>query len=129
MNIQQASELFGADPAERTLKLSIYVPSKDSNGNPVDSAAFRIKAAAILSRIAGGATEVKASGMWIGDCARVVSEPVAIVYTYLTEDDLTEHASELKGFLHTMGKELQQACVGFSINSQFFLIHCRNFEG
>ena len=123
MRAQKYKGLFAEYAADfETVKLSIYIPSKDSEGREVDATPFRMRACGLLASIAGGATVQTCDGVWIGDGLRVISEPVSKVYTYLSEACLSEHAPKILSFLKELRVELKQACVGFSVDSQFYLV-------
>ncbi len=78
---------LGADDEGSVQVLSVYVPSKDSNGREFDPTRWRAEALRLLSDVGGGATAMpSAEGAWL-------------------------NLPRLREFLHRMGRETGQGEV------------------
>ena len=93
--------------------LSVYIPSRDSEGHDFDPARWRSEALRLLSDIGGGATAMPpAEGAWLNvQTQQLVVEPVTVVYTYARASTFRINLLRLREFLHRMGRETRQGEV------------------
>jgi hypothetical protein len=108
-------------PRER---VSLYLPSRDAHGNPVDTALWVAEAEALLTRLAGGATVLPPSaGTWRpGPGEALVREQVVQAYAFATAQAIADGLPLLRAFLHRLGRETGQGEVACEIGGLLFRI-------
>jgi hypothetical protein len=114
---------------EATLdRITIYVPSRDRDGNPVEFEDWVLRTLELLSQVGGGATRMPpAQGAWLNPESRaLIIEEVTLVYSYIDADALLERLSDLRRLLHEMGRALNQGEVVVEVNDRFYKI--REFD-
>ncbi len=121
-------EALGAAEEATQDRVTIYVPSRDRNGNPVNFESWVITALQLLSRIGGGATRMPAAqGAWLNpDTSALIIEDVTLVYSYVDGDALAARLADIRRFLHEMGRALGQGEVVIEVNENFYKI--RDFD-
>ena len=109
-------------------RLALYIPSRDRENKEIDSKPWLERALSLLTLIGGGATVMPPSeGMWLNpDTGELIRETVLIVYTYIDPDRLAAHLSDLRAFLHEMGRQTGQGEVVCDYNGSFLKI--RTFD-
>jgi hypothetical protein len=105
-------------------KLSIYVPSKDKDGRTIDHQRWRNETMSFLTKSFGRCTAMpRLEGTWADPASgEVLHETTDIVYSFVEEKSLREHAERVRSFLTYLGRETFQAEVGFEYDGQFFTI-------
>ncbi len=115
---------LGASKAASTL-LVLFIPSKDRANNSIDPDRWVREAMNVLGKLFGGATAFpQGKGVWRDDAqggTLLFDEPV-VIQCYTGEQALEEKASELRDFLHRMGKEARQGAVGLVIDRDYLEI-------
>ncbi len=121
-------EALGAAEEATQDRITIYVPSRDRDGKPVDFESWVMSALEILSRVGGGATRMPAAqGAWLNpDTGALVIEEVTLVYSYVDGDALAARLADIRRFLHEMGRTLNQGEVVIEVNENFYKI--RDFD-
>src|SRR5215207_1909971 len=91
-------------------RITIYIPSRDRDGEPVEFENWVKQAMELLSQIRGGATRMPpVQGAWLNPESQVlIIEDVTLVYSYVDGDALAVRLPELRRFLHAMGRALRQ---------------------
>jgi len=113
--------MLGGSPQGR--QLSIYVPSKDKDGNPVDLAYWKKVTMAFMTRVFGRCTAMpQLEGIWADEEGKTLDETVTSVFSYVENQELTRHAKELRSFLIELGRATHQAEVGYEYDGEFFTI-------
>lgn len=112
-------------PRER---VSLYLPSRDAQGQPVDTTPWIAEAEALLTRIAGGATVLPpSSGAWRPHPGEaLVREQVVQAYAFATAQAISDALPLLRAFLHRLGRETGQGEVACEIGGLLFRI--RDFD-
>ena len=121
-------EAFGAAEEATRDRITIYVPSRDRDGKPVDFESWVVRALELLSGVGGGATRMPpAQGAWLNpDNGALIVEDVTLVYSYVDGDALAARLPDIRQFLHGMGRSLSQGEVVVEINDTLYKI--RNFD-
>jgi hypothetical protein len=112
-------------PRER---VCLYLPSRDAQGNPVDTAPWIAEAEALLTRLAGGATVLPPSvGAWRPSPEEaLMREQVVQAYAFATTQAIADGLPLLRAFLHRLGRETGQREVACEIGGLLFRI--RDFD-
>lgn len=123
-DLSRYRQLLGAGPAAGTVQLTVFVPSVDRAGNPIDQPGWVHEALAQLGRLFRGATAFPpGEGVWRDDAngGNLVFERVAMVTSYATRRALTDAAiSDLGAFLRRLGRETTQGEVGVVIGGTYY---------
>jgi hypothetical protein len=122
-------EALGAAEEAIQDRITLYVPSRDRDGNPVpEFESWAMKALRLLSEIGGGATRMPPSlGAWLNpDTGTLIVEDVTLVYAYVDGDALAARLGDLRALMHGMGRALNQGEVVIEVNDTFYKI--RDFD-
>jgi hypothetical protein len=121
-------ESLGAAEEASQDRVTIYVPSRDRNGQPVDFEAWVKKAMSLLSKVGGGATRMPpAVGAWLNpETSELIVEDVTLVYSYVDGDILAARLRDIRAFLHGMGRALNQGEIIIEFNDTIYKI--RDFD-
>ena len=121
-------EALGAAEHAALDRITIYVPSRDRDGNPVEFEPWVTRTLELLSQVGGGATRMPpAQGAWLNpDSKALIIEEVTIVYSYIDADALLARLPDLRRLLHEMGRALRQGEVVIEVNDRFYKI--REFD-
>lgn len=115
--------LLGAGPPSGTKQITIFIPSVDRVGEPIDQEQWREKALAVLGRLFRGATAFPPGrGVWRDDerGGELVFEEPIMVTSYVSPLDMDDGAlRELRKFLHQMGRETNQGEVGVIVDGAY----------
>lgn len=117
-------EQLRADKTASTV-LVLFIPSVDRDDEPVHQERWVTEALSTCGRLFGGATAFpQGRGVWRDDArgGRLVYDEPVIVQCYTSEDALNEKASDLKEFLHRMGRGARQGAVGFVVDRHYLEI-------
>lgn len=114
---------LGSGPPAGTLQLTVFIPSQDQDGNPVDSIYWREEALRTFGTLFRGATAFPPGrGVWRNDKkgGELLFEEVVLVTSYADPKSLTEEAlAVLRAFLHRMGREARQGEIGIVIGGEY----------
>jgi hypothetical protein len=121
-------EALGAAEEASLDRITIYVPSRDRDGNPVEFEAWVIRTLELLSEVGGGATRMPpAQGAWLNPESKgLIIEEVTLVYSYIDAEALLARLPDLRRLLHEMGRALRQGEVVVEVNDRFYKI--REFD-
>ena len=102
-------EALGAAEEAILDRVTIYVPSRDRDGKPVEFESWVTRILELLSQVGGGATRMPpAQGAWLNpDTQLLVIEDVTLVYSYVDGDALVARLPAFRGLLHQMGRALK----------------------
>jgi len=117
-------EAFGAAEEATQDRITIYVPSRDRDGRPVEFETWVRRALELLSQVGGGATRMPpAQGAWLNpDTNALIIEEVTLVYSYVDGDALARRLSDIRQLMHEMGRSLNQGEVVLEVNETFYKI-------
>jgi hypothetical protein len=114
---------LGADQAVGTIHLVLFIPTVDRQGRKLRGRSWTRKALETLGKLFRGATAYpQGLGVWRDDAAggKLVFDDTTLVFSYIAPKDLTPGAlSELRRFLHRMGREANQGEVGLVIDGRY----------
>ncbi len=119
------ADLLGADQGVSHQVLTLYIPDRDRHGNEIgNQRQWVLEAADLLAHIGGGVTIMPPTegGWYDPDNEVIIWERPIIVYTYVNPDTFVEHLSQLRQFLHRMGRETNQGEVAVEFDGQFYRI-------
>jgi hypothetical protein len=120
---------LGAEPDESIEALVIYVPNKDRDGVEFGNQRhWVLEAARLLTRIGGGVTiEPAVEGGWFNEETKsIVWENPIKVLCYVQADLFIAHLTELREFVHRLGRETRQGEVAVEFSGRFYRI--RRFD-
>ena len=126
MNLNLAAALGAGDVS--TQCFSIYVPNKDSSGNEIgNQRQWVLEAIRLLSEINGGATAMPpVEGGWVNEDGDIIWEQPVVVYSFIRPEPFLAQLSQIREFLHRMGRETRQGEVAFEFDGRFYRI--RSFD-
>ena len=102
-------------------KVAIYVPG--TRGDKIrDNSDFVQTVKRDLCKMFGGCTTVRGEGSWVDDNGNVIDEVTTIVYAFTNADALQENGEKILDVCRMLRDELKQSCVGFEIDSDFYLL-------
>ena len=117
------ANLLGAHQGVSHQVLTLYIPDKDRHGNEIGTQRkWVLEAAHLLALIGGGVTIMPPTeGGWFDEQNQVIIwERPVIVYTYIKPDKFVEHLSQLREFLHRMGRETNQGEIVVEFDEHFY---------
>lgn len=103
--------------------MTVFLPSVDRDGEPIDQLAWREETLRVLGRLFRGATAFPPGrGVWRNDeTGELVFDDTVMVTCYLPSDALTDGAlSMLRAHLHRLGRESGQGEVGIVIGDSYY---------
>ena len=117
-------EALGAAEEAVLDRITIYVPSRDRDGKPVEYESWVARVLELSSQVGGGATRMPpAQGAWLNpDTKTLVIEDVTLIYSYVDGDALAARLPALRQLLHEMGRALNQGEVVIEVNDRFYKI-------
>lgn len=114
---------LGAGPPAGTLQITLFVPSVDHGGDPIDQPFWREEALRIFGRLFRGATAFPPGrGVWRDDSrgGELVFDDTVLVTSYVDPDVARAALGELRRFLHRLGREARQGEVGVVIGAHYY---------
>ena len=114
-------EALGAAEEAVQDRITIYIPSRDRDGAPVEFEDWVMQAMQLLSQIGGGATRMPpAQGAWLNpETGALIIEEVTLVYSYVDGDAFAARLSDIRELMHAMGRALNQGEVVIEVNERF----------
>ena len=127
-------EALGAGPPAGVEQVTLFVPSVDRHGEPIDQAYWTEQALTTFGNLFRGATAFPPGrGVWRDDQRGgvLVYDDTQMVTSYVTKNLLSDHEilKRLRTFLCRMGREADQGEVGIVIDGTYFGIIDYNDEG
>lgn len=119
------ADALGASNVASDQVLTLYIPDKDREGEELGTQRkWVLDAADLLARIGGGVTIMPpAEGGWFDtENDRVIWERPVVVYTYVKPDLFLERLSDLRMFLHRLGREANQGEIAVEFDGAFYRI-------
>lgn len=114
---------LGAYEASSTQMLTLYIPSQDRDGNPVNSVQWIGQAAMLLNTIGGGATQFDTTGSWLNpETGTQVTEQITIIYSYVTARKIKAFLPELNDFVQRLGRQTNQGEVVVEFSNRLYKI-------
>ena len=115
---------LGAGPPPGTLQVTVFIPSVDRDERPIPQESWTDGCLAVLGRLFRGATAFpRGRGVWRDDeqGGKLVYDDTVLVTSYVDPASLTDEAlSELRAFLHRLGREGRQGEVGVIIGGNYY---------
>ena len=103
-------------------RVTVYIPSTTDVNEKADTSKYIDEAAALMSKLFGGATSTPALGYWLSPAAGLVKEISTMVFAYCSDNDLTNGIDELVNFCEKIKTELKQEAVALEINGEMYFI-------
>ncbi len=105
--------------------MTLFVPSVDRHGEPIDQAYWTEQALAMFGRLFRGATAFPPGrGVWRNDerGGELVYDDTQMVTSYVASGafDDDETVKRLREFLYRMGREANQGEIGIVIDGTYF---------
>jgi hypothetical protein len=116
--------VLGAAESASIECLTLYIPSKDADGNDFDQRPWIDQALTLLSDIGGGATVLPpAEGAWLNsETGLFVKESVVLIYSYVDPDRFVTALGNLRRFVHRLGRETRQGEVIIEFANRLYKI-------
>jgi hypothetical protein len=108
-----------------TRHVQIFVPSVDRDGDPIPGGhlVWVERTLTAMAQLFGGATTFPPSrGAWRDDerGGTILVEDISIVFSYVSEADLSAAAQPLYDFLMRLGRETRQGEVGLFVDGVYY---------
>jgi hypothetical protein len=115
-------EALGAAEEATLDRITIYIPSRDQDGKPVEHEIWVERAMEFLAQMGGGATRMPpARGAWRNPLnGAVIIEDVTLVYSFVDGDAFSAQLTGLRQLMHAMGRTLNQGEVAIEVNESFY---------
>jgi hypothetical protein len=118
-------ESLGAGPPAGVEAVTLFIPSVDRNGEPIDQEYWTEIALATFGRLFRGATAFPPGrGVWRDDerGGELIYEDTRMVTSWVATELLGDPAvlDELKNFLCKMGRDADQGEIGIVIDGTYF---------
>ena len=113
---------LGTGPPTGSVLMTVFVPSKDREGRPVDQEYWRDEALGLFAMLFRGATAFPPGrGAWRDDVrGNLLFEEVVIVISYASRSLVTPEAlRSLRRFLHRLGREARQGEIGLVVGEEY----------
>lgn len=107
---------------ERNQSIGIFIPTTTDVDMSADTSGYMDEAMAFMAERFGGATCKIVNGVWLSDRVGLVGEVVYVVYSYLTQSDMTRYLDEVVDYLKGLKRELNQEAMALEINRKLTLI-------
>lgn len=122
---EELHEALGAGPPAGVEQVTLFVPSVDREGEPIDQAYWAEQAITTFGNLFRGATAFPPGrGVWRDDerGGALVYDDTQMVVSYVSGEILgdEEVLKLLRGFLCRMGREANQGEVGIVIDGSYF---------
>jgi hypothetical protein len=122
--VEDLREELGAGPPAGTLQVTLFVPSVDRDGHPIDQGRWREEALRVFGRLfRGGTAFPPGRGVWRDDArgGELVFDDTVLVTSYVDPAVLRESSlRELRRFLHRLGREARQGEVGIVVGGNYY---------
>lgn len=117
-------EALGAAEEAVQDRVTIYIPSRDRDGKPVEFEEWVIRAMNLLSQIGGGATRMPpVQGAWLNpETQALITEEVTLVYSYVDGDTFAARLPDVRALMHSMGRALNQGEVVIEFNDTLYKV-------
>jgi hypothetical protein len=108
--------------------LTLYIPGRDRNGHPIDQTPWIGEALALPAQIDDRANILPpVEGAWLNAGTGVlIQDSIVLAYTYVEPEQFEVSLGWLRGFLHRLGRETNQAEVAFAFADRLYKI--RHFD-
>ena len=117
-------EHLGAGPPAGTLQVTLFVPSVDREGRPIGQDRWRERALRVFGRLFRGATAFPPGrGVWRDDArgGALVFDDTVLITSYVDPTVLDKATlSQLRRFLHELGREGRQGEVGIVMGGNYY---------
>ncbi len=118
-------EALGAGPPAGVDQVTLFVPSVDRDGNPIDQAYWTEQALATFGGLFRGATAFPPGrGVWRDDSrgGELVYDETQMVTSYVASGAFGDHdlVKRLREFLCRMGRDASQGEIGIVIDGTYF---------
>ena len=116
--------LLGTTDGASIQVLTLYIPSKDRHGRPVrNQRRWVLRAATLLAEIGGGVTIMpRMRGGWLKPKGGILWEDTVLMYTYIRTQPFLDRVTELRSFVHRLGRETNQGEVVVEFDDMMFRI-------
>jgi hypothetical protein len=114
---------LGATHPVGGVQITLFIPSKDRSGKPIDQDHWADEALDTLGRLFRGATAFPpGKGVWRDDAkgGALLREITVMVVSYVPRSEIHKHLPELRAFLHRFGRETDQGEVGLIVNGNYY---------
>lgn len=114
---------IGSNTPVGTLQFTLFLPSVDREGSPIDQDRWVQDALATFGTLFRGATAFPPGrGVWRDDArgGKLVYDDTVMITSYVDPATVTDAAlTQLRSFLHGMGRDARQGEVGIVVGGQY----------
>jgi hypothetical protein len=121
--MRELHALLGARSTTGTVQITLFVPSVDRDGSPIDQRSWVQEVLTTLGALFRGATAFPPGrGVWRDDerGGTLVFDDTVLVISYAEPGLFTEGAfASLRALLHRLGRSARQGEVGIVVGTQY----------
>lgn len=103
-------------------KVTIYIPGTNGVSTLADNGEHVKSAAALLSRLYGGATATENLGFWTSPSEGLVTEKITTVYSYASALDDNGELTQVLQFCESLKKALAQEAISLEVDNELYFI-------
>jgi hypothetical protein len=122
--MKEIGKRIGSNLPSGTTQFTLFVPSKNRDGRAIKQEKWVTAALEVFGKLFRGATAFPPGrGVWRDDDrnGQLVWDESVMVVSYAKPNDVTAKSlSELRHFLHTMGREAGQGEIGIVIDGAYY---------
>lgn len=118
--MQVPKELRGIFSLSHNVK--IYIPTTKQVKESANTSDYVRKTLENFGTWFGGATSHNAHGAWLSSVHGLVTEPVTIVESYATNEQVNENIAKVIEWAKTIKKELDQEAVSIEYDNKLYFI-------
>ena len=104
-------------------QITLFIPSKDRDGQAIDQDRWSDEALAAMARMFRGATAFPpGKGAWRDDAKGgvLLREVTVMIVSYAQSEELKSHLGALRSFLHRFGRMANQGEVGIVVSGRYY---------
>lgn len=103
-------------------KIAVYVPSTLDVDKAIDNKVYVNNISSLLASTFGGSTCQSCIGSYVSDNGNMINEPVNIVYSYCTTEQLEVNADIIITACEALKVEMNQESIALEINNKLYFI-------
>ncbi len=114
---------IGQASSSHIRRFTLYLPERDREGREVPQIERWVQlACTVLARISGGATHVRADGVYLSESGALIREPLNIIYSIVDPERFYQKLVVLRAFIQRFGEEANQETVMVEFDSKLYLV-------
>jgi hypothetical protein len=119
-----ATQHFAGMETSLVHRVAVYVPGTVAVDRPAAQVqqAWTDQMLDAFGTLYGGSTAISVLGTWIGTGGKLVREPVNLVYSYCSDEQLAHSRPAVLRLAKSMAVEMGQEAVALDVDNALFLV-------